>query len=269
METMFEKYHFSACNISIQSICILYAQGLVSGMILDSGEGYTHTVPIFEGYIMKHLMKRLEFAGKDISTQLFSLLNQRGCQLQPTDMPHVVKMKEDLCFVSADLVADDKLTRETCAHTTKYTLPDGRMITLGRERYLAPELLFDPLCVNSDSRGVAEMVFHTIQEADLNCRSELYKHVVLAGGSTAFPGFKTRLERELHGKYIKEILKNDVERFQRSRVCVEDPPSRTKTVFLGACVLADMMHEQSDFWVTQREYEECGLQHCMNKIIKT
>lgn len=72
---------------------------------------------------------------------------------------------------------------------------------------------FFHLCV-----GIAELVFSTIQAADIDMRSELYKHIVLSGGSTMYPGLPSRLERELKQLYLERVLKNDIDKLA---VCSE------------------------------------------------
>jgi len=60
-----------------------------------------------------------------------------------------------------------------------------------------------------DPPGIAELVFNTIQTADIDMRTELYKHIVLSGGSTMYPGLPSRLEREIKQLYVERVLKND------------------------------------------------------------
>ena len=88
-------------------------------------------------------------------------------------------------------------------------LPDGRVIKVGGERFAAPEALFQPHLINVEAPGIAELVFNTIQSADIDMRSELYKHIVLSGGSTMYPGLPSRLEREIKQLYLQRVLKND------------------------------------------------------------
>lgn len=46
----------------------------------------------------------------------------------------------------------------------------------------------------------------------LRCRADLYKHIVLSGGSTMYPGLPSRLERELKQLYLERVLKGDTEK---------------------------------------------------------
>lgn len=57
--------------------------------------------------------------------------------------------------------------------------------------------------------GVAELLFNTIQAADIDTRAEFYKHIVLSGGSTMYPGLPSRLEREIKQLYLERVLKGD------------------------------------------------------------
>jgi actin-related protein 2 len=91
-------------------------------------------------------------------------------------------------------------------------LPDGRVIKVGSERFEAPEALFQPHLVDVESPGMAEMLFNTIQAADVDLRPELFKHVVLSGGSSMYPGLPSRLEKEIKQLYLTRTLKGDVAR---------------------------------------------------------
>lgn len=98
----------------------------------------------------------------------------------------------------------------------EFQLPDGRVIKVGGERFEAPEALFQPHLINVEGQGIAELVFNTIQTADIDMRPELYKHIVLSGGSTMYPGLPSRLEREIKQLYLERVLKNDIEKLSVS-----------------------------------------------------
>lgn len=107
---------------------------------------------------------------------------------------------------------EQRLALETTVLVESYTLPDGRVIKVGGERFEAPEALFQPHLINVEGQGIAELVFNTIQAADIDMRSELYKHIVLSGGSTMYPGLPSRLEREIKQLYLERVLKNDIDK---------------------------------------------------------
>lgn len=91
-------------------------------------------------------------------------------------------------------------------------LPDGRTIRVGGERFEAPEALFQPHLINVESVGIAELLFNTIQAADIDTRADFYQHIVLSGGTTMYPGLPSRLEREIKQLYLERVLKGDTEK---------------------------------------------------------
>ncbi len=97
-----------------------------------------------------------------------------------------------------------------------FKLPDGRVIKLGGERFEAPEILFQPHLIGCESKGIGEMLFDSIQAADIDMRSDFYKHIVLSGGTTMYPGFSSRLEKEMSQLYLTRILKGDTNRLSVS-----------------------------------------------------
>jgi actin-related protein 2 len=61
-----------------------------------------------------------------------------------------------------------------------------------------------------------EMLFNTIQSADIDIRADLYKHIVLSGGSTMYPGLPSRLEKEIKQLYLTNVLNGDASRLNVS-----------------------------------------------------
>lgn len=216
-EVMFERYQFGGVYVAIQAVLALYAQGLSSGVVVDSGDGVTHIVPVYESVVLNHLTRRLNVAGRDVTRQLINLLLRRGYALNRTaDFETARAIKEKLCYVSYDLELDHKLAEETTVLVESYTLPDGRTIRVGSERFEAPECMFQPHLVDVESPGIAEMLFQTIQSADVDVRSSLYKAVVLSGGSSMYPGLPSRLEKELKQLWLTRVLNGDPERLNVS-----------------------------------------------------
>jgi actin-related protein 2 len=196
VERIFEKYQFGAANVSIQAMLTLYAQGLLTGVVVDTGDGVTHVVPVYDGYVPQNLIRRLDVAGRHITQYMIKLLMLRGYAFNRTaDFETVRQIKEKFCYVADDLTKERKLAQDTTCLMEKYTLPDGRVIKIGQERFEAPEALFNPSLIDSEKAGMADMVFEMIQDADLDTRSEYYKHIVLSGGSSMYPGLPTRLEK--------------------------------------------------------------------------
>ena len=266
VEVMFEKYGFHGVFIAIQAVLTLYAQGLLTGVVIDSGDGVTHICPVYEGFALPHLTRRLDIAGRDITRYLIKLLLLRGYAFNHSaDFETVRLMKEKLCYVGYDIEQEQKLALETTFLVENYTLPDGRTISLSGERFGAPEALFQPHLIDVEGVGVAELLFNTIQAADMDTRPEFYKHIVLSGGSTMYPGLPSRLEREIKQLYLERVLQGDTSRLSKFKIRIEDPPRRKHMVFLGGAVLADIMKNKDEFWMSKAEYEEKGL-GCLAKL---
>lgn len=159
------------------------------------------------------MTRRLDVAGRDVTRNLIGLLLRRGYALNRTaDFETVRQIKEKLCYVSYDLELDQRLSEETTVLVESYTLPDGRVIRVGSERFEAPECMFQPDLVDVDQPGIAESLFSMIQSADTDVRASLYRAIVLSGGSSMYPGLPSRLEKELKQLWLSRILGGNPER---------------------------------------------------------
>lgn len=205
------------CTYSVGLNVLKHILGLSSGVVVDSGDGVTHIVPVYESVVLNHLTRRLDVAGRDVTRNLIALLLRRGYALNRTaDFETVRQVKENLCYVSYDLELDKRLSEDTTVLVESYTLPDGRVIRVGSERFEAPECLFQPHLVDVEQPGIAEFLFNTIQAADVDVRSSLYKAIVLSGGSSMYPGLPSRLEKELKQLWLTKVLNGNPERLNVS-----------------------------------------------------
>jgi actin-related protein 2 len=260
VQVMFEKYGFQSVYVAIQAVLTLYAQGLLTGVVVDSGDGVTHTVPVFDGFSLPHLTRRLDVAGRAVTRYLIKLMLLRGYAFNRTaDFETVRMIKEKLCYVAYDTQFENKLAHETTVLVKTYELPDGRIIRVGKERFEAAECLFQPSLIDVDGGGMAEQLFDCIDKADVDTRQEFYNHIVLSGGSTMYPGLPSRLEKDLRQLWLAKRGNNDRANLVRFKCRVEDPPTRAHMVFLGGAVLANIMKAKDSFWINQNEWYEQGI----------
>lgn len=180
MEVLFESLDFGSVNISNQAILVLYAQGLLSGMVIDCGEGVTQIVPVYEGFVPNHLIKRHSIVGQNITSYLSSLLQLRCNSSHIYDLEIVKEIKEKMCYAAYDLDQERRLARETTVLVEKYTLPDGTSVKVDRERFECTEAFFDPALIDMECKGLSDFVFDTIQECDVSTRKHFYEHMVLS-----------------------------------------------------------------------------------------
>lgn len=114
--------------------------------------------------------------------------------------------------------------------------------------------------------GISEALFHCINSADMDLRAPFYEHIVLSGGTTMYPGLPSRLEKDIRALYHKNVAKGSDAVSAKFQCRIEDPPRRKHMVFLGGAVLAEIMKDKDTFWVSRQEYEEKGVDYCLNKL---
>uniref|UniRef100_A0A7S3ZCA8 Actin-related protein 2 n=1 Tax=Lotharella globosa TaxID=91324 RepID=A0A7S3ZCA8_9EUKA len=262
LEAMLETYGWAGATCAMQAILVLYAQGLVTGVVLDAGDGVSHCIPVWEGVMLADQIKRLNVAGRSVTERLVKLLQARGFNFhRSADMDTVRQIKEKFCYVGYDLKVENKLAVDTTCLTKKYRLPDGRVITLGAERFQAPEVLFQPHLGDekyAEQKGIHEMVYDMIMGCQIDLRKDFFKRIVLSGGSTMYPGLPTRLEKEISDLVLKRNFKGSKDALKKFKLKVEDPPRRKYMVFLGGAVLANLMKDTKEFWISQQEWNEKG-----------
>jgi len=272
-EIVFEKLGIGYFNIEPQAKLTLFCEGLETGIILDSGDGVSHCIPIAFSTLLHHQIKRLDIAGRHITEYLIKLLQIKGYAFNSTaDFELVREMKEKYCFVSCDIESDRKLDKETTYYNSIHKLPDGRKIRISSEKYEAPEILFNPHLVQNEMPGIHEMLYNSINGCDIDLRKDLYKNIILSGATTMFAGYASRIEKEIKALYIEKGLKNTQNKTVKITINIIDSPRRKYSVFIGATVLAKTFNTpDSDYWITKQDWEECGpdiiFKKCQNIIL--
>lgn len=204
---MFRHFKVPSLCICNAAVLSLFSTGRTTGIVLEVGEGLAHAVPIYEGFCLPHAVLQLPLAGIDLTRTLSKILADRGIMLEEHELDVVRDIKEKLCAVKTGEGRKRQLTT-LGDDNDNYELPSGQIITIDdTPRYNAPEILFFPELTGSIEGmrdppprvdyGVPKMVIDSISMCDSSLQTELYKNIVLSGGTTMLYGFAERMKKNI------------------------------------------------------------------------
>ncbi|KAK7479204.1 hypothetical protein BaRGS_00029548 [Batillaria attramentaria] len=219
IQMLLDTFSTPAVLLVNEAVLSLYATGRTTGVVVDVGDGVTDVVVIQDGSVLHDASERLSLAGCDVTDCLLrhlresdqivcdlpltsedcrcaaDLANYRNTNRDTVERGIAKTIREKVCYVALNFAQE--LSRSSVA-AERFELPDRRAIDIGNARFLAPEVLFQPHLMNrSDLPGLHEVVNRCIQRCDLDLQSELYRNVILTGGTSVCPGFEDRMRQEL------------------------------------------------------------------------
>lgn len=131
-QILFETFNVPALYTSIQAVLSLYASGRTTGIVLDSGDGVSHAVPVYEGFAIANSIQRIDVAGRDVTEHLQTLLRKSGYVFHTSAEKEVVRLiKESVSYVAHDPRKEEKeyaAAKLDPKMLAKYTLPDGNKL---------------------------------------------------------------------------------------------------------------------------------------------
>ena len=248
VKIIFEEFQAPKFYTAIQGVLSLYASGMTTGTVVDCGDGISHTVPIYEGYAIPHAIQPIPLAGRDLNKRLYDLLVQAGHSFSASQHleDKIYKVKEQHCQVAQDFDAEIKQAQEQSSLQKNIELPTGQKITIGEERIKCPEFLFQPIQGGKEIDGIHKATFDAIMKCDNDIKKDLFKGIVLAGGSTMFEGMKDRIQKEIMALAPSPMSPQ-----------VHAPADRKYSCWLGGAILSKIQSFDS-IWITKKEYDDHG-----------
>ena len=247
-QIMFENYNSPGIYFASTAGLSLFATGHVNGVVIESGDGVTVTVPIFEGHSLPKVTSiRRNFAGCDLTDYLIKTLSDSSTTAVECKIVHEIKKK--LCYVAMDFEHEMQTAASSSSLEYTYELPDGRVITIGNEQFRCPEALFQPSLLGMEYDGIHETCYTSIMRCNPYMRSGLYSNIALAGGNTLFPGIADRMQKE-----ITALAPPNMKIKIRSLTSLS---KRRWTAWTGGAILASLSTFK-EWCISKQEYDETG-----------
>ena len=208
-EILFETFNIPGLYIGMQPILSLVASWgsinsktqQLSGTVVDSGDGTTTIIPVADGHILRGGIQQIPLGGRDITSYVQERLRQNGRNLPPSKSYEIARIvKEKYGYVCSNVEKERNKTSLEQQVGGNCSNQDTWSCSIGEEKYLAGEVLFQPSLLKglkARATPLPELVDSTIQLCPIDIRRNLYNNVVLSGGTTMFPDFGRRLQRDI------------------------------------------------------------------------
>jgi len=231
-----------------QPLLSLFSTSATSGTVLESGEGVTQSCVVYEGYSIPSSYERYNYGGKDVTEFLRDLLKKKGYHFyNSTELKIINEIKENLCYLEINK-RNNSYKKTNHIKSSPYYLPDGSNISIGEERVLAPELLFNPEYTGKEYLGFTDMIISSINRIDIDLKKSSYENIWLSGGNTSF--------KELDGKLVNE-LKNKLGKDYRINIFENEKINPKYRCWVGGNIISTMEVFKT-MWVTRYEWNEKG-----------
>eukprot|EP01090_Pellita_catalonica_P011858 TRINITY_DN2446_c0_g2_i1.p2 TRINITY_DN2446_c0_g2~~TRINITY_DN2446_c0_g2_i1.p2 ORF type:complete len:340 (+),score=57.24 TRINITY_DN2446_c0_g2_i1:152-1021(+) len=261
-EYLFEDFGVAGMYIASRGLMNLFTNGRTEGISLDIGYDITETVAGYYGHALSYSATSSDIAGKDVSQHLATILHQRGYDINDSCHPDLFNdIKKQLGYVALDFEAD--LNHASRAALNKsYELPGGQVIEVANERFRAPEILFSPSRIGRMEGGVHELVNYSMRKCHFSIWPALKRGIVVAGGSTLFPGFVARLQEELEAKLATQFDTGK----KAARIKIAQADDRKYSAWVGGSIMASLQTFQK-MWFLKENYEEHGVSALHRKLL--
>ncbi|EFA77104.1 actin [Heterostelium album PN500] len=224
----FDVFQVSSIHIGKQTSLSLYPTGLSNGLVVDCGHDISQVVPIFNGNPIDYSILNSNFGGGILNERLDKLLSFKGLKLSTKS---ICDLKENL------------------ESSHKYTLPDGKTISLGgNELTNGLDDLLQPSFMGIETATVESLIEESISSCGEELQNELFGNIVLSGGTTMMNGFKDHLENKLQSTVTG-----------KTKIRIFEHPARGYLSWLGGSMLSSSSGFVKNHFVSKSQYDEYGL----------
>merc|ERR1712106_348556 len=265
-EILIEKLEVPAMFIANKSVMSLYGGGNMTGISVDSGHDTTYIVPSYQGNAVQDATLVLKIGGKQVTEHLMNQLmngkysfpddnfllwrKKKKSKFTVSSRKEIIReMKEQYCYVAGNYT---KSLEDTSFEEESVRLPDGNMIVMGKEKFMAPEIMFQPSLANKKPCGLGELLSYSVLKCPPSLQAELLSNITLSGGNSKFSGMDRRLASELSRLIPPNTWENN-----KTAIKVKALPSRELLGWIGGARLSNLSSFQR-FWLTQADYLESG-----------
>ena len=209
--SLFDYIGIPSIFFASQPILSLFSTSATTGIILESGEGVSQSCIIYEGYSLPNTYERYDFGGGDVTEYLKLAMKKKGYQLFNSNEYRLISdMKEKYCFFLPQKynLNVENVKKALNSKKINYYLPDGTTVTLGDERILASEILFNPELIGKEYLGLSDIIFSSINKAEIQLRPKAFENIVLSGGNVFMRGLEDIMKEDIINKCNKIVKIN-------------------------------------------------------------
>lgn len=255
-DLLFSQFGVPYIFFGTQSVLSLYAFGKTDGIILESGDGVTQISTVRDGYKIENGSERINFGGSDVTDYLRTLFKKAGVFVNSSSEDAIFnEIKKSVCQLNTNVTQKIYSLQKALVQDSKggkieeinYQLPDGKNISIGSERFLAPELLFNPSLAGFEHPSLAELLEGVLSRIDIDLSKNISNLVYLSGGNTQLVGFVERFAKEV-GSLVGDKL---------ARTLIVPNTNRTFLAWQGGAILSNMS-SFSSLWISKKEIDEVG-----------
>ncbi|KAJ5071260.1 actin-10-related [Anaeramoeba ignava] len=256
IQIMFETFSVPYFYLANQSVLSLYQSAKTSGIVIEIGHSASYVVPVYENFALNHFVTKSNLSGKNINEYLIKMLNEKGYSFSSYNQREIIKdIKEKICYVAFDFDEEIEISNQKKSFFQKdyevndenfFQMYDKKVIEIGNERFKCSECLFKPSLIESDEKGIHNMIYDSIMKCNQEIQKDLLQNIVLSGGTTMIQGIEERIHKE-----INKLLPFD------TNLEIISSPERQYSSWIGGSILSTFPNFETNC-ISQEEYDEIG-----------